>query len=551
MSSWLADRPKAFAVDSIRELTDREFKTLQAFIYREAGISLSDAKRTLVYSRLAKRLRELNFKSFTQYIEYLTTADRDGRERQQVINCLTTNKTEFFREPHHFDFLRDVVFPHVRQQAMAGGPKQLSIWSSASSSGEEPYSIAISILEHFGDRRGWKIEVLATDINTEVLRTASSGIYPLDRLEGLPTELKQKYFLKGTGSDAGQCRVRPNVRDLVTFRQLNLLAEPLPVPTGFDVIFCRNVIIYFDLPTQQKLLPQFAQRLKPTGHLMLGHSENVPWLSDIFEPLGSTVHRLRSNQLGPQAASLAPVSTAPVSTARVSSAHASAARGSSVAVSPALRPAKPCACKSTPATTKATTPASPSTPNKAVNGKAPTLKRHNLLAGETFATREALTITTILGSCVAACLYDPTARVGGMNHFMLPYQTDDRQISARYGIHAMELLINEIMSLGGDRQRLKAKVFGGSRVLCSESPHGVGSTNVEFIRQFLATEQIPITAEKLGCEHALRVNFVPPTGQAFVKTIVSSQQLFDSEKRNSEKAWSQYDRQANNSCVLF
>jgi len=523
MSSWLADPPKSFALDSICELSDREFKTIQAFIYREAGISLSDAKRTLVYSRLAKRLRELHFKTFTQYIEFLKSADRDGREKQQVINCLTTNKTEFFREPHHFDFLRDVVFPQVRQQALAGGPKHLMIWSAAASSGEEPYSIAMSILEHFGDRRGWKIEVLATDINTEVLRIASKGIYPLDRLEGLPHELKQKYFLKGTGTDTGQCRVRPNVRELVTFRQLNLLADPLSVQAGFDVVFCRNVIIYFDLATQQKLLPQFAQRLKPAGFLMLGHSENVPWLSDVFEPLGGTVHQLRSRQLVAQADS--------------------STFGCSLPPASPPRPVKPCACRLTPAAKPNVKPAA--------SGKSPTPKRHNLLAGETFATGDALTLTTVLGSCVAACLYDPVAGVGGMNHFMLPYQTDDRQISARYGIHAMELLINQIMSLGGERRRLQAKVFGGSRVLCSDSYNGVGSTNVEFIRQFLATEQIPIVAEKLGCEHALRVNFVPHTGQAFVKTIISSQQLCESEKRNSEKAWKQYDRQAHSASVLF
>ena len=173
-------------------ISDRDFHAVRAMIYQEAGISLSDAKRALVCSRLAKRLRHLNLHSHAEYLDYLANRDPQGNERQVMVNCLTTNKTDFFREPHHFTFLRSNVFPAIEHAAEQGKARRLRIWSAACSTGEEPYTIAITILEHFGSLRGWDVEIVASDINTEVLRKAAEGIYALDRIEGVDERIKQQ-----------------------------------------------------------------------------------------------------------------------------------------------------------------------------------------------------------------------------------------------------------------------------------------------------------------------------------------------------------------------
>ena len=258
--------------DQSQGISDRDFNAIRTMIYQEAGISLSDAKRVLVCSRLAKRLRHLNLRSHAEYLDYLATRDAEGAERQVMINCLTTNKTDFFREAHHFTFLRESVFPCVERAAAQGGPRRLRIWSAACSTGEEPYSIAITILEHFGSLRGWDVQVLASDINTEVLQKASEGVYALERIDGLEDGIQRKYFLRGVGRRAGFCQIRPEVRRLVRFRQINFMDQRWPLRSRCDVIFCRNAIIYFDASTQQQLLPRLRraidrQRLSDTRPL--------------------------------------------------------------------------------------------------------------------------------------------------------------------------------------------------------------------------------------------------------------------------------------------
>ncbi len=284
---------KASPVAGIFTITDKEFCAFRDLILKEAGISLSDAKRPLVCSRLGRRLRHLGFRTFSQYLDYLMTHDPRGEERLTMINCITTNKTGFFREPHHFEFLREQVLPQLRQRALAGGQWRLRVWSAGCSSGEEPFSIAITVREALGSLSGWDVKILASDIDTEMLGTGEAGVYPEQKLENVPEKIQRRYFLRGTGELAGYLKARPEIRDLIAFRRINLTEDPWPIQTRFDVIFCRNVIIYFSRETQQGLFERMAGYLAPDGYLMVGHSENLHWLSDLFVSVRGTIYRLR------------------------------------------------------------------------------------------------------------------------------------------------------------------------------------------------------------------------------------------------------------------
>jgi chemotaxis protein methyltransferase CheR len=473
------------------QISDAEFASIRELIYREAGISLSASKRALVCSRLAKRLRELGLATHAEYLDYLENRDPTGAERQEMINCLTTNKTDFFREPHHFDFLREVVFPHLEERAAQGGPRQLRIWSAACSMGDEPYSIAMEAMEYPGFARGWDIRILASDISTRVLRTAQLGVYPLERIAPITVDRRNKYFLRGSGRLKGFCRVRPELKRLIAFRQLNLMDGSWPIQTDFDVIFCRNVIIYFDEPTQRDVLEKLSRRLRRGGHLILGHSESPHWLSEMLSPLGQTIYRNPADEKR-----------------AVTSSRRAPARDS-IGEFHSLKANRP---------------------RTRVEPQSATSQCRTILAGETCFSRDAVEIRTLLGSCIAACLYDPVTRIGGMNHFMLPGRDRLPGVSARYGIHAMELLINGIMKLGGDRGRLQAKVFGGANVLSfSKSADNIGSLNIEFVRAFLKTDGIPIIAEKLGGNRPVQVCFHTATGRAFVKVIQAPRSFARSE----------------------
>ena len=494
----LTNLPISLSPDAI---SDRDFDLIRTMIFEEAGISLSDAKRTLVCSRLAKRLRSLRLKSYSEYLNFLANRDPSGTERQVMINCLTTNKTDFFREPHHFDFLRQQVYPQIENTILDGGPRRVRIWSAACSTGEEPYTIAMTILEHFQSLRGWDIEIVASDINTEVLNKAREGIYSLDRIEGLDLALKRKYFLRGKGRLAGSCQVAPQVKELVTFRQLNFMDSRWPVEGSFDAVFCRNVLIYFNTETQQKLLPRLTEKIAPGGYLMLGHSENLPWLADTMTPLGQTIHvkGAQPKTSGWRLTSQRAASTTPTSSVDEPK-------------SPSLRSAL----------------------GKVAKPRA--LHKKEITAGQILASAEMMEIATTLGSCVAVCLFDPIAKIGGMNHFMLPIHASDLTVCGRYGVHAMELLINEIAKLGGDRRRLRAKAFGGSSVInLTGATTKVGKINADFIRKFLSDERIPIDGEKLGGMNPLRVHFLPVTGVAYVKPVTQTRTDIDREEQFLEQ----------------
>lgn len=286
------------AVDSLMgpvPLTEREFRDFRELILRETGIHLKDSKQALVASRLAKRLRHYNFQSYGEYYEYLIRQPPGSSEHWQLANCISTNKTDFFREPHHFDFLREQVLPELRERCAHGAPRQLRIWSAACSSGEEPYSIAITVFDALGANAGWDIKILASDIDTDVLQKAERGVYDFDRVRNLPETVLKAHFLNGKGASEGLVQVRDCLKSLIRFRRINFVDPNWWIRAQFDAIFCRNVIIYFDRETQRRLFERLVRYLKPTGYLIVGHSENLYWLNDLLVPVRNTVYRTKHN----------------------------------------------------------------------------------------------------------------------------------------------------------------------------------------------------------------------------------------------------------------
>ena len=272
------------------EISEAEFESLRKLIHAHAGIALGDGKKQLLVARLSRRLRALGLSSFAQYHGLLTSDDPSGDEMRRMLNCVTTNQTDFFREKHHFEFLKERVLHEAKARAQKGGPRKLRVWSAGCSTGEEPYTIAITLAEAFGLNSGWDIKILASDIDTQVLATAEQGVYPEHRIGNLPESVKRAHFLRGKGESAGLVRVRPELQKLVTFRRINFIETPWPIQTTFDVIFCRNVIIYFDRDTQRRLFQRMREKIAQHGYLFVGHSENLYWLRDIFEPVQSTVY---------------------------------------------------------------------------------------------------------------------------------------------------------------------------------------------------------------------------------------------------------------------
>lgn len=261
--------------------TAADFERVRKLIYAHAGISLSASKQDMVYSRLARRLRETGSKSFADYLALLEHGNRN--EWEKFVNSLTTNLTSFFREPHHFPILAEHL---KRLQARS----RISIWSSAASTGEEPYSIAMTVVETFNSFNV-PVSIIASDLDTNVLATAAKGVYPPDRLEKLSAERLNRFFVKGSD---GTSSVRAELRRLVSFQRLNLLEPNWAIRPPIDALFCRNVMIYFDKPTQYKILKRFAPLLAEDGLLFAGHSESFLHAVDLFRSLGKTVYELAS-----------------------------------------------------------------------------------------------------------------------------------------------------------------------------------------------------------------------------------------------------------------
>jgi chemotaxis protein methyltransferase CheR len=276
----LAPRTREFA------FSDADFDALRKLVKEITGINLTEQKRELVYGRLARRLRVLQLRTFAEYRDILS--EDGGEEIRELCNAITTNLTSFFREGHHFDYLRDQVLGPM--QADRNASRRVRIWSSACSTGEEPYSLAMTVLEAFPDLRSWDVKILATDLDSDVLAKAQRGIYGADRMRNMDRQRLESFFTEQRGRDGPCYEVIPELKSLITFKQLNLM-HTLPMKGPMDAIFCRNVVIYFDKDTQRELFARIAQLQRPGDLLFLGHSESLFKVSESYSPIGKTMYR--------------------------------------------------------------------------------------------------------------------------------------------------------------------------------------------------------------------------------------------------------------------
>ena len=272
-------------------LSDRDFSRFSEFIYSECGIRMPPAKKTMLEARLQKRLRKLGIPNFHDYADYLFSKEGTEQELVHLIDVVTTNKTDFFREPGHFDHLVAHALPELIRTKGAGVRRPLAIWSAGCSSGEEPYTLSM-VLSEFAEREpGFSFSILATDICTTVLDKAKMAIYDEERVEPVPPVLRHKYLLRGKGERRGLVRIAPELRSRVKFRRLNFMDADFGMREQMDIIFCRNVIIYFDKQTQECLLNKFCRHLVPGGYLFMGHSETLSGLDVPVEQVASTIYR--------------------------------------------------------------------------------------------------------------------------------------------------------------------------------------------------------------------------------------------------------------------
>ena len=267
------------------EFSAKDFKYISSIIAERTGIVLSDAKHDMVYSRLARRLRQLNLTEFSEYLSLIKSGDE--KEILEFTNAITTNLTSFFREKHHFDFLRQKVLPELKRTKL---DRRIRVWSAGCSSGEEPYSIAMTIRDVFPNLSGWDIKILATDLDTNMVQHASDGIYTEERVAGLDAKHSKKWVKRGKGDNSGSIRMSDELRNMITFKQLNLMDE-WPISGPFDFMFCRNVVIYFNKETQRELFDRYANLVAERGHLFIGHSESLHKVSQRFDLLGQTIYQ--------------------------------------------------------------------------------------------------------------------------------------------------------------------------------------------------------------------------------------------------------------------
>lgn len=254
------------------KMTDEDFGRLSSFVIEELGIKMPSQKKIMLQCRLQKRVTDLKMASFSEYLE-LVFSDGQEDELIKMIDLVTTNKTDFFREPTHFSFLQEAVLPELCRSNLRN--KTIRIWSAACSSGEEPYTLSVVLKEFLSHHPEFDFEILGTDISLRTLRKAAMGIYPEERVTVIPMELKHKYFLRSKDPSDKTVRVIPEIRSKVTFRRMNLMDKNYDTDSDFDIIFCRNVLIYFDRNTQQTVINKLSSKLKPGGYFFLGHSESI------------------------------------------------------------------------------------------------------------------------------------------------------------------------------------------------------------------------------------------------------------------------------------
>ncbi len=447
------------------QLAEADFEALRALVHGLSGISLNDARRTLLEARLSRRLRATGKPNFADYLAWVAAGAAPEDEVRELLNCVTTNKTDFFREPHHFEFLRRTMFPELERRARAGAPKRLRMWSAACSSGEEAYTLAMCAREHF-EGQGWDVQILATDIDTDVLARAKAGVYPAERLANLAPEALERHFLRGKGRWSEHFKVRPEVASLVSFERLNFVDSEWGLKTRFDAILCRNVVIYFDRRTQERLFRRLHARLGEEGYLMVGHSENLHFLGELFEALPSTVYRRRATTGAPAA--------------------------------PAPRAHR--------AETKSKAKAAPAL--------------HELEVGGVFASGSPSAVRARLSDSVAVGLFDPRANVGGLGLVLLPESVDGDSASQRFVARAMKRVIEAVAKRGGERRRLKATLVGAAG---SSPPPARGSSTpsrtAAWIVKFLAQESIAVAQTRWSAETALEVLFQTHDGALRVRGV--------------------------------
>lgn len=271
------------------QMSDKEFETLRSLIFDTIGITIKAHKKYLLVNRLSKRLRHLGLRTFTEYLGYLESCDQKYQELTELIDAVTTNKTDFYREPKHYTVLEDMVLPAIMNDSRKKD-RTIRIWSSACSSGEEPYTLGIIMSEYLKKHSGWKVEILASDISETVLRAAVTGIYEQPKIAPIPYELLRKYFLKGNA----RYKVTPELARLVTFKKVNLKTDyPRAIPTQ-DIVFCRNVLIYFEPEHQKDIIAKHWQVLQPNGFLFLGHSETLHGGSGSYSYVAPSVYQKTS-----------------------------------------------------------------------------------------------------------------------------------------------------------------------------------------------------------------------------------------------------------------
>jgi chemotaxis protein methyltransferase CheR len=281
-------RVDTFALIS-QNVTDSDFELFQRLIEKETGIFLAPAKKTLLIGRLSRRLRDLGLADLRKYYKRVMS---DRSELTHMVDCISTNETQFFREPLHFEFMERQIFPRWIEQADAGErPRRIRVWSAGCSTGEEPYSLAMTLLHHFPESAGWQVEILATDISTRVLARARAGIWPVEKASHIPSHFLKTYMLRGTGSQQGKMKAGPEIQKAIRFEYLNLLEQAaLPHPAPYDMVLCRNVLIYFQNEKKLQVVRGLISHLTAEGYLFVGHSESLNHLTDCVRSVVPTVY---------------------------------------------------------------------------------------------------------------------------------------------------------------------------------------------------------------------------------------------------------------------
>lgn len=284
------NRPTPYTSGALK-ISDTEFQEFQELVYQRAGINLHQGKKQLVQARLGKIIRREGLQSFQEYYEQVLYDD-SGTKLVELLDRISTNHTFFFREQDHLDQLSNTILPNILELDSVVSSNEIRLWSAGCSTGEEPYSIAIQVLEHGNLPPGMQLKILATDLSTNVVNIADRGVYKAEKLKNVPTKLIHKYFQKGTGNATGYYRVSSRIRSLITFRKFNLM-DAFPFHKQFDIIFCRNVMIYFDKQTQQRVVDKFFQYVKPGGYFIVGHSESLSGVQHQYKYIMPTIYRKR------------------------------------------------------------------------------------------------------------------------------------------------------------------------------------------------------------------------------------------------------------------